>query len=142
MKAFYVNSEKNSIVIKDNLNQFFLHTNLTANGTFCSPIALSKAEKCMIQSTRWSTTIFCNPLKSNISAKIYGPLLAISSLGWMISDSITLLLPKVFLKSLAHSVPSWPKPPEKCHKKNCSLFTLFYKIQLNSFLYMIISTYR
>lgn len=34
---------------------------LTANGTFCSPIALSSAEKWITQSMRWSTTIFCSP---------------------------------------------------------------------------------
>lgn len=34
---------------------------LTASGTFCSPIALNNAEKWIIQSIRWSTTIFCRP---------------------------------------------------------------------------------
>lgn len=38
-------------------------TYLTANGTFCSPIALNNAEKWIIQSIRWSTTILWRPCK-------------------------------------------------------------------------------
>jgi len=34
---------------------------LTARGTFCSPVALNNALKCISQSIRWVTTISCNP---------------------------------------------------------------------------------
>jgi hypothetical protein len=97
----------------------------TAKGTFCSPIALSRAEKCISQSTLWSTTIFCSPLN------IYGPSLTISSVGLIMSDSITFSLPYLLRRYFAHSTPSWPRPPASaihyiisyvviirlCHKK-------------------------
>lgn len=44
--------------------------NLTANGTFCSPIALRSAEKWIIQSIRWLTTIFCRPFWKAYDIKI------------------------------------------------------------------------
>lgn len=85
---------------------------LTVNGTFCSPTALKRAEKWINQSIRWSTISFCSPLKSRISAKTYGPFWTISFDGFTMSERITFSLPYFFRRSLAHSVPNWPKPPE------------------------------
>lgn len=42
---------------------------LTANGTFCSPMALNRAEKWMSQSTLWLTTIFWSPCMKMIKKK-------------------------------------------------------------------------
>lgn len=76
---------------------------LTAKGTFCSPIALSSAEKCISQSMRWSTTIFCRPLKSRISAKMYGPLSRTLFVGLMMSERMTFSLPYLLRSICAHS---------------------------------------
>jgi len=46
---------------------------LIANGTFPSPIALKRAEKWIIQSIWYDTTICWSPLKSRTSAKRNGP---------------------------------------------------------------------
>lgn len=46
-----------------------------------------------------------------MSAKMYGPLFTTAWLGLMISDRITDSRPKFVLKSSAHSMPSWPRPP-------------------------------
>uniref|UniRef100_A0A2M4B147 Putative secreted protein n=1 Tax=Anopheles triannulatus TaxID=58253 RepID=A0A2M4B147_9DIPT len=46
-----------------------------------------------------------------MSAKMYGPLLTMASLGLMMSDRITLSSPYWLRRSLAHSTPSWPSPP-------------------------------
>lgn len=84
---------------------------LTAKETFCSPIALRRAEKWIIQSTRCVTTVFCKPLKSRISAKIYGPESTIFWDGLMMSERITFSWPYFALSNWAQAVPSCPNPP-------------------------------
>lgn len=86
---------------------------LTAKDTFCSPMALRSAEKWMIQSIRWVTTAFWSPLKSRISAKMYGPASTICWLGLMMSERITFSLPYFDLNKVAQACPSCPSPPEK-----------------------------
>lgn len=85
----------------------------TARETFCSPMALKSAEKWMTQSMRCVTTAFWSPLKSNISAKMYGPASAICSFGLMISDRITFSRPYLARSNCAQAVPNCPSPPKK-----------------------------
>lgn len=51
-------------------------------------------------------------MKSNISANIYGPPWINVWFGFIMSDKITDSLPYLLRINLAHSIPSWPKPPE------------------------------
>lgn len=103
----------------------------TARGTFCSPMALRRAEKCMSHSTLWLTTIFWSPLKSNISANMYGPSLTTSGVGLMMSERMTCSLPYFPRRYFAHSTPSWPRPPAS----QCVLCSL-YKLLFFGFSYM------
>lgn len=72
-----------------------------------------------------------------MSAKIYGPLLTISSLGLTISDKITASRPKQLRSNFAHSVPNCPRPPLKLihiihlyYIKTIKSFTLSFSLYI------------
>lgn len=64
-------------------------------------------------------------LKSNISANMYGPESTVVLFGLIMSESITFSLPYLLLNNLAHSMPSWPRPPS-CFFLNKVFFSFLY----------------
>lgn len=76
---------------------------------FLSLLSVSAITNYTANFTDWLT------LKSNISANIYGPDSDVDLLGFIMSESITFSSPYLLRNSLAHSMPSWPRPPIYFH---------------------------